>query len=145
MNTLSDADLLQAYLDCRLSSADAVVLEERLLQEPALADALLILACEEAILTEWAPTARVADDAAGMHIGDTVFEVAAPISISDRSTYRRSTYRRRALAYVLSAAAVIVLALVGIALRQQWQDSESLFLPIWKKCRATCRSSRPRA
>src|SRR5438128_174073 len=54
MNTLPDADLLAAYLDGRLAHTEVMALEERLRREPALADGLVILAREEAILSEWA-------------------------------------------------------------------------------------------
>src|SRR5262249_5673797 len=63
MTPLSDADRLQAYLDGRLSTADVPAVEARLQTEPQLADALLTLAREEAILTEWARAVSAAEGA----------------------------------------------------------------------------------
>src|SRR5436309_3526635 len=53
----ADVDLLQSYLDNLLTPAEGAALQARLVHEPALADALLCLAREEAVLREWAPTA----------------------------------------------------------------------------------------
>jgi len=69
MIAADDLDLLQAYLDRRLNADETVALEARLTREPALAEALLALAREEAILTEWARGVRAlpvagADEAA---------------------------------------------------------------------------------
>jgi sugar lactone lactonase YvrE len=61
----ADLDLLQAYLDRRLGEAETAALEARLLAEPALADALVTLAREEAVLTEWAKGMRALEHATG--------------------------------------------------------------------------------
>jgi len=58
MISAADLDLLQAYLDHRLDDAASVALEARLTAEPALAETLVALACEEAILSEWARGVR---------------------------------------------------------------------------------------
>src|SRR5881227_3729874 len=84
MNPLPDADLLQAYLDGRLTAAEAEALEERLRQEPALADALVILAREEAILTEWAGAMQVAERAA---VEKTAGNVGASAAIVARTLF----------------------------------------------------------
>jgi WD40 repeat protein/ferric-dicitrate binding protein FerR (iron transport regulator) len=53
----ADGDLLQSYLDNQLTPVETAALQARLVREPALADALLLLSREEAVLREWAPTA----------------------------------------------------------------------------------------
>src|SRR5262249_53603294 len=58
MTTPSDLDLLQAYLDGTLSPDEVRAVEARLKTEPALAKALVALAREEAVLTEWARSQR---------------------------------------------------------------------------------------
>jgi hypothetical protein len=63
MTTDADLDLLQAYLDRRLSGAEEAALEARLVAEPALAEALVALAREEAILVEWARGVRAVEAA----------------------------------------------------------------------------------
>jgi len=70
MIAAADLDLLQAYLDCRLGEAETAALEARLLAEPALADALVTLAREEAVLTEWAKGVRALEHATGTAAGD---------------------------------------------------------------------------
>ena len=55
--TPNDYDVLLAYLHRDLPAEQAVALEARLKAEPTLADALVLLAREESILTEWAHSA----------------------------------------------------------------------------------------
>ncbi len=55
-----DGDLLQQYLDGRLSPEQTTALEARLKTEPVLAEQLLALAQEEATLREWAQARWVA-------------------------------------------------------------------------------------
>ena len=69
MISAADLDLLQAYLDRRFDAAATAALETRLQAEPVLAEALVTLAREEAIVCEWAKGARalegvVADNSA---------------------------------------------------------------------------------
>ncbi len=52
--TPNEHDLLMAYLNRELPADAVAALEVRLKTEPALADALVLLAREESILTEWA-------------------------------------------------------------------------------------------
>src|SRR5579872_4623434 len=54
MTTPDEQDLLLAYLHRDLPAEAVAGLEARLKAEPALADALVMLAREESILTEWA-------------------------------------------------------------------------------------------
>jgi WD40 repeat protein len=54
MKPLSDIDFIQAYLDGELTPEQVVALENRLRNEPRLADQLLRMAREEAITIEWA-------------------------------------------------------------------------------------------
>lgn len=58
MTPASQRDLLQAYLDGELPETEAAAVQARLCAEPALADALVELARAEAILSEWAHSAR---------------------------------------------------------------------------------------
>lgn len=58
----TDRDLLQAYLDGELPSDREACVVDRLRREPALADALLMLAQEDAIITEWAQATVVAGE-----------------------------------------------------------------------------------
>jgi WD40 repeat protein len=64
VNDPVDADLLHAYLEDTLPAAESRALEERLRTEPSLAEALVHLAREEAILREWACADRAAREAA---------------------------------------------------------------------------------
>jgi WD40 repeat protein len=54
MTPQSDLDGLQAFLDGELSIEEVSAIEARLKAEPALAEALVCLAREEVVLTEWA-------------------------------------------------------------------------------------------
>jgi WD40 repeat protein len=69
MSSSTDTDRLLAYLHGELPADDAAALEERLKAEPALADALVRLAYEEAVLTEWAQAARAAAGEPGLPAG----------------------------------------------------------------------------
>jgi WD40 repeat protein len=69
VNVPADDDLLHAYLEGGLSAAEARGLEERLKAEPSLAEALVRLAREEAVLREWACADRAARDAAAEILG----------------------------------------------------------------------------
>jgi len=54
MSERSDGEILQAFLEGRLTPGEEADVVARLKSEPALADALLALAREEAVLSEWA-------------------------------------------------------------------------------------------
>ena len=56
----ADHDLLQSYLDGMLDAVEAAALESRFVNDPELANALLFLTREEAILREWSATTRAA-------------------------------------------------------------------------------------
>jgi hypothetical protein len=60
MESPEPSERLQSYLDRRLSPDEEQALEERLKSDPLLADWLLLLATEEAVLKGWAGTANVA-------------------------------------------------------------------------------------
>src|SRR5262249_5379531 len=49
-----DAERLQAYLDGELPGDEAAAVEARLKAEPELAEALVVLARDEAVIREWA-------------------------------------------------------------------------------------------
>lgn len=101
MRPQPDLDLLQTYLDGELADELALALEVRLRAEPDLADALVRLAREDAILTEWARSAGVVQLAEG----DTPRRI-------DREEPRRWS-RRWAVVGGLAAAAAVVLAFLG--------------------------------
>jgi WD40 repeat protein len=63
MRYSSDAELLQAYLDGVLSTDEIAALEGRLKTEADLADALVAIAREEAIMVEWAQVASTIEQA----------------------------------------------------------------------------------
>src|SRR5262245_61798459 len=54
-------DLLQAYLNGELDAVGQPLLESRLLHEPALADALLILCREDATMREWSESTSASE------------------------------------------------------------------------------------
>lgn len=56
MNQPDDDRLLQAYLDRTLSPDETVVLENRLCEEPELADQLIQIVSDDAVLAEWGAT-----------------------------------------------------------------------------------------
>src|SRR5437879_5966716 len=66
MTTPDEHDLLLAYLNRELPAEAVAALEARLKAEPALADALVVLAREESILTEWAHSAEASRRDAGL-------------------------------------------------------------------------------
>ncbi|MBY0523182.1 MAG: FecR domain-containing protein [Gemmataceae bacterium] len=95
-----DREPLQAYLDGELSETEAAALELRLRSEPALADALVLLSREEAILGEWAGSARANQE----HEAE-----AATLPMSGAASVRRFTIRR-----LIAIAASGVAALVAV-------------------------------
>jgi hypothetical protein len=100
MISAADLDILGAYLDRRLGDAETTALEARLLAEPMLAEALIALAREEAILVEWARGVR-----AGEGIAEPVAEAPPVLPVLSR--------RRRWLligSAVAAAAAFVALA-----------------------------------
>lgn len=97
MTPCPDRDLLQAYLDGELSAVDTTALEARLCAEPALADALIELTREEAILSEWAHAARAA-------------QAAEAATLPGLPIRRRHMLPRLAAAALATAAAVAGIA-----------------------------------
>src|SRR6516164_8438613 len=64
MVSAADLEVLEAYLERRLGDAETAAVEARLTAEPALAEALVALAREEAILVEWAKGVRAVESIA---------------------------------------------------------------------------------
>jgi hypothetical protein len=62
----ADLELLEVYLDHRLSPEETAAVEARLIAEPALAEALIALAREEAVLVEWAKGVRAVEGIAAV-------------------------------------------------------------------------------
>src|SRR5262245_50159112 len=60
MRPLTDKDLVQAYLDGELTPEQTGALEHRLRSDSRLADLVIAMSRDEAIITEWAK-ARVAE------------------------------------------------------------------------------------
>ncbi len=108
MNHHPDADLLHAYLEGTLSAGESRVVEERLAREPALAEALIKQAREEAILREWALAERAARDAA--------VELLSSAERGSRSAERPESSALRAPRSALLRAAAVLLALAGVSL-----------------------------
>jgi len=102
MNAPTDRDLLQAYLDDELSAESAAQLEARLRAEPALADALIELGREEAILMEWARSSRATTEAGA--------EAAATLALPAGPRSRKRRWAWRAAVSLAAAAAVAGIA-----------------------------------
>src|SRR5207245_7037461 len=89
----------------------------------------VILAREEAILTEWARSARVAESTAAEKAAGTPLDAAAIIAGGTFPSWpRRLVPRPQAIAYLAAAAASILLAVIGIALSQHWKNGAPAFL-----------------
>jgi WD40 repeat protein len=97
----ADHDLLQAYLDDELSAESSAQLEARLRAEPELADALIELSREDAILTEWARSSK-----ASIEVGDEAATLA-------KATAPHSGKRR--WRWVAAAGLAAAAAVAGIA------------------------------
>jgi WD40 repeat protein len=129
MNAIPDADLLEAYLGDGLTATEVATLEERLRSEPDLAEALVILAREEAVLSEWARAARMAEATAGQQAVDRPRESAAVIARGGFWSWPgRYAFPPRAAAALVAAAAVVLLAVLGVTLVQNWKGGEPPFL-----------------
>lgn len=103
MKSPADLDLLQAYLDGQLADVEIVALETRLRAEPALADLLLSLAREEAVLTEWGRTQAI-----GAEIGNEACLVDAELTPAELVVAPARRSGRWIPASVAIAAAVLV-------------------------------------
>jgi WD40 repeat protein len=106
MRPLTDKDLVQAYLDGELTPEQTGALEHRLRSDACLADLVIAMSRDEAIITEWAK-ARVAELA-----------YSEPRRVSPRVLAHRGSPRRgpRWLAAGILAASVaagIVIAILG--------------------------------
>ncbi|MFN4259826.1 MAG: FecR domain-containing protein [Gemmataceae bacterium] len=106
-----ETEALQAYLDGELDPAAARALEERLKQEPELANQLMWLACSEASFREWSGAQRICQT--------TTPEARPPAAARRRPLafdgLPGSAFRRFTRAVLWSGlAATVLLALVGI-------------------------------
>lgn len=127
MKPLTDADLLQAFLDGRLADDEVAVLEARLVREPALADTLVSLAREEAILAEWVRAGRAGDGTAPPSAAVLARDGRSGAIESARP--RRPFHRRpAAAALLLLAAAAILLAVLGVPITPHRQPGDAVFL-----------------
>lgn len=107
MQSSSDKDLLQAYLDGELPTGELAALQARLRGEPGLADALIQLAREEGIMREWAQANVALHESAGGKPAGQDKQVKKP----------GSPWRRRLVAAGVlitgAAAAVLIVALAS--------------------------------
>src|SRR5581483_4464099 len=94
----AEHDLLQAYLDGELPAEECRALEERLKVEPALAEALIELSREDAILCEWVSSTQAAEEAVQA-------EAALVVSASPARRWRGRRMRAAVFAAVAVAAA----------------------------------------
>jgi len=120
----ADHDLLQAYLDGALTADDRARLEVRLRCQPDLSDALVILAQEEAICSEWA-AAHAAADA----VLDKAQVAPTDATLIRSACYRSRRPRRVALALAATAAAVL-LAVVGVYVSRPGPNSAGSILAL---------------
>lgn len=100
MISSSDGELLQAYLDGELPASELAGLQARVGAEPALADALIQLSREEAIIREWAQASAAS--------GGT--ETGKPASEPKQGTAWRRRLVFTGLFLSGAAAAVLILA-----------------------------------
>ncbi len=111
----ADDDALQRYLNGELPAVNAEALEKRLLEEPLLAERLLSLARDEAVLREWAlglQASHSKEATAGLH--GAVLRGAAPVP---RAAGRWNWKWRFA-----AAATVIVVCTAAFILRTNQRD-----------------------
>jgi hypothetical protein len=116
MIAAADLDLLQAYLDRSLGDAETAALEARLIAEPTLADALIVLAREEAILVEWSRGVRAVEGMAAEPVA-----AAAPVP----SPRRRWLFIGSAV-----AAAAVFAALATLLSRPSWDGTTPTALAV---------------
>ena len=95
-----DHDLLQAYLDGALDAAESAALEARLRHDSVLADALALMAREEAIFREWSATTQAAEQVAP--------KTVAELSPANAEPGRRSRIRLARWAALAAIAACIL-------------------------------------
>jgi WD40 repeat protein len=101
----SEHDLLQAYLEGTLPDKERASLEARLAREPQLAEALVVLAREEAVYAEWAASHSTTDR----------------VLCEARRTLpgaRKPRRLRRIVAVATAVAAIVVFSIFGAYLRR---------------------------
>src|SRR5438128_740775 len=107
-----DLDRLQAYLDGTLTADESLSVEARLKADATLAEKVVRLGREEAVLVEWARAGRAAD---------AICRV--PLTPPPRRVRR----------WMLPAAAVVVLALaLGVLLLSIPRNREEVAVPVAK-------------
>jgi len=104
----ADRDLLQDYLDGSLTAEQERALEDRLRRDSALAEAMVVLSREEAILTEWARSEMA------LQSPDAGIPVAIPFAEPVR--HGPSRLRRRAIGLAVSGAAAAAV-LIAVLMR----------------------------
>ncbi|WP_187782070.1 FecR domain-containing protein [Gimesia chilikensis] len=114
MNELNDDQLLQAYLDRRLSPQETARLEERLCREPELAEQLIEFASDDLVLREWAADQ---DHVFGL-LTETEF-IPETDNLQPRPTVRRLWYP------VVAVASLLILLTGGYLLKGTFQLKEA--------------------
>ncbi len=137
MITPADLDLLEAYLERRLGDAETAALQARLVAEPELAEALVVLAREEAILVEWARGVRAGEGVAAeplavphrrrrwLFIGSAVAAAAALVALAAFLTRPTGDGTRPALAVLDEVQGNVFV--VGATGRVQARPGQRLF------------------
>ncbi|HXG12575.1 MAG TPA: FecR domain-containing protein [Gemmataceae bacterium] len=127
-----DDELLQAYLNGELTAETTAALMERLKADPCLAERLILLAHEEAVLREWARAERAAAASVTELLGRGEAKIGGAGGVSPSASSGTSEglglrHRRRG-AVALIAAAAVVLAVLALVLgrRPSGRDSEVL-------------------
>lgn len=110
MNVPDDRDRLQAYLDGELSPDEAATMEARLAAEPRLAEMLLELARDEAILREWA---RVAGRVPAVDRADPLDAPSLPFKPRKAATFA---------GWKVASIAALVLISLGVVLWKPWRE-----------------------
>lgn len=102
----ADAELLQDFLTGTLADTDVRLVEFRLKNEPLLAEALVLLAREEALLTEWARSMAAVDSA----------DAARYDAISDKTSPQRLPRVKVWVRAFVAAASLLALLGAGLSL-----------------------------
>ena len=116
MTPPDEHDLLLAYLHRELPADVVASLERRLKTEPALADALVMLAREESILTEWSHSSAGADKVLGT-------SATVPTHAATRPWHLRAVTRWGTAAAVLALAVFAAFRFAGMPDRQASAES----------------------
>jgi WD40 repeat protein len=115
-----DADLVLAYLDGELAAEQTRALEARLKTDPALAELLLILARDEAIVRDWAGCERAADEALHELLQDDQPCPPQPLVPSRNGHEEKSSPRSRGRWVVGLCFAAIAASMLAVSLLFRW-------------------------